>query len=137
MSTEKKYLLDTNICIFLLKEQFDIAGKIAKAGAKNCFISDITLAELYYGASKSGQKEKKMQGVKSVEELFPVLSIHQVLETFADIKTALNSQGMLIDDFDLLIGATAVTYDLIMVTDNVKHFSRIPGIKIENWVRRK
>lgn len=136
MSAGRKYLLDTNICIFLLKNQFDIAEKIGKAGAKNCFISDITLAELYYGASKSGQKEKKMQGVKDVEELLPVLSIHQVLETFADIKTTLNSQGMLIDDFDLLIGATAVTYGLIMVTDNVKHFSRIPGIKIENWVKR-
>lgn len=136
MSKKQKYLLDTNICIFLLKKQYGIAQQIEKVGVENCFISDITLAELYYGAANSGQKEKKMIGVKAIEELFPALSIHEPLETFADIKTILNSKGLLIDDFDLLIGATALTHDLIMVTDNLKHFSRIPGIKIENWVKR-
>lgn len=136
MSTAKKYLLDTNICIFLLKKQFDVAKHIEEVGNENCFISDITLAELYYGASKSGHKQQKMIGVKYVEELFTSLPIRDVIETFADAKTALNAKGTLIDDFDLLIGTTAVAYDLIMVTENVKHLSRIPGIKIENWIKR-
>ena len=136
MSVARKYLLDTNICIFLLKKQFDIAKQIEEVGNENCFISDITLAELYYGASKSGHKQQKMIGVKYIEELFPSLPIHEVIETFADVKTALNTKGILIDDFDLLIGATAVAYDMIMVTENVKHFSRIPDIEIENWVKR-
>ena len=57
----KQYLLDTNICIYLLKDLYDIAAQIERCGRKNCFISEITLAELYYGASHSGQKEKKMQ----------------------------------------------------------------------------
>lgn len=136
MSTAPKYLLDTNICIFLLKKQFDVARQIEKVGDENCFISDITLAELYYGASKSGHKQQKMLGVRYIEELFPSLPVREAIETFADIKAALNSKGILIDDFDLLIGATAVAYDLIMVTENVKHFSRIPGIRIENWIQR-
>lgn len=52
-----RYLLDTNICIFMLKNRYGVAERIRKAGYDNCFISDITLAELYYGASNSGMKE--------------------------------------------------------------------------------
>lgn len=131
-----RYLLDTNICIYLLKNRYDIGKRIKLAGYDNCFISDITLAELYYGASKSGQKAKKMQEVRFIEMLFSVLPIHEVLETFADIKTELNNKGLLIDDFDLLIGATAITYDLVLVTENIKHLARIPNIQIDCWVNR-
>lgn len=56
---KKQYLFDTNICIYLLKKQYHVAERLVKIGRENCFISDITLAELYYGASRSGQKEKK------------------------------------------------------------------------------
>ena len=131
-----RYLLDTNICIYLLKNRYDIGKRIKLAGYDNCFISDITLAELYYGTSKSGQKAKKMQEVRFIEMLFRVLPIHEVLETFADIKTELNNKGLLIDDFDLLIGATAITYDLVLVTENIKHLARIPNIQIDCWVNR-
>ena len=131
-----RYLLDTNICIYLLKNRYDIGKRIKLAGYDNCFISDITLAELYYGTSKSGQKAKKMQEVRFIEMLFSVLPIHEVLETFADIKTELNNKGLLIDDFDLLIGATAITYDLVLVTENIKHLARIPNIQIDCWVNR-
>ena len=94
------------------------------------------MAELYYGAAKSGRKEKRIQDVRYIEELFEVLPIHETLETFADIKAELNGKGLLIDDFDLLIGATALTYHLTLVTENVKHLARIPGIQIENWIQR-
>ena len=130
------YLLDTNICIYLLKQRYDIEKRIKQEGYDNCFISDITLAELYYGAAKSGQKEKKIQDVRYIEDLFEVLPIYETLETFADIKAELNGKGLLIDDFDLLIGATALTYHLTLVTENVKHLARIPGIQIENWIQR-
>lgn len=131
-----QYLIDTNICIYLLKKQYGIAERLQEAGRENCFISDVTLAELYYGASRSGQKEKKMQGVKFVEEFFTVLPIHEVLEKFGDSKALLKNNGQLIDDFDLLIGATAVVYNLVMVTENIRHLSRIPDIHVENWVKR-
>lgn len=77
-----------------------------------------------------------MQEVRFIEMLFSVLPIHEVLETFADIKTELNNKGLLIDDFDLLIGATAITYDLVLVTENIKHLARIPNIQIDCWVNR-
>ncbi|MCD8137249.1 MAG: type II toxin-antitoxin system VapC family toxin [Parabacteroides gordonii] len=94
------------------------------------------MAELYYGASNSGQKEQKMRGVKAIEKYFTVISIQNALECFGDSKTALKKQGKLVDDFDLLIGSTAVACGLIMVTENVKHLNRIPGICIENWIER-
>ncbi|HIZ34128.1 MAG TPA: type II toxin-antitoxin system VapC family toxin [Candidatus Bacteroides merdigallinarum] len=132
----KQYLLDTNICIYLLKDLYDIAGLLERCGRKNCFISEITLAELYYGASNSGQKEKKMQGVHFIEDYFTILPIQPSFEKFGDTKSLLRKQGLLIDDFDLLIGCTALQYHLTLVTENVKHLSRIPGIQIENWIRR-
>lgn len=60
--SSSQYLLDTNICIYLLKKRFDVESRIRHVGIQNCFISEITLAELYYGASNSGHKEKKMEG---------------------------------------------------------------------------
>lgn len=134
--SSSQYLLDTNICIYLLKKRFDVESRIRHVGIQNCFISEITLAELYYGASNSGHKEKKMEGVHYIERLFTVLPIRKAIETYADTKAYLNSKGLLIDDFDLLIGATAICHKLIMVTENVKHLSRMPQIRIENWINR-
>ena len=132
----KQYLLDTNICIYFLKNQYGVAEHIKAVGNKNCFISDITLAELYFGASNSGQKEHKIKGVKAIEKYFTVIPIQKALECYGDCKAVLKKQGKLIDDFDLLIGATAVTCNLIMVTENVKHLARIPNINVENWIKK-
>ncbi|MCY6309735.1 type II toxin-antitoxin system VapC family toxin [Bacteroides faecis] len=96
----------------------------------------MTLAELYFGASNSGQKEHKIKGVKAIEKYFTVIPIQKALECYGDRKAVLKKQGKLIDDFDLLIGATAVTCNLIMVTENVKHLARIPNINIENWIKK-
>ena len=131
-----RYLLDTNICIYLLKNRYGVAKQIKRVGYDNCLISDITLAELYYGAAKSGQKEKRVQDVYLIEDLFEVVPIHDTLETFADIKTELNSKGLLIDDFDLLIGCTAIVNNMVMVTENLKHFKNYAGIRLENWIER-
>lgn len=132
----KQYLLDTNICIYFLKNQYGVAERIKAIGNRNCFISDITLAELYFGASNSGQKECKMIGVKAIEKYFNIISIQKALEYFGDNKAILKKEGKLIDDFDLLIGSTAVACNLIMVTENTKHLSRIPNICIENWIKK-
>lgn len=132
----KQYLLDTNVCIFFMKEMYGVADKIDEAGFDNCFISDVTLAELYYGASKSTKKKVMFEGVKKLERLFTPIPIKPALETFGEAKADLVRQGRMIDDFDLLIGSTAVANNLTMVTENVKHLSRIKGIEIENWVDR-
>ena len=127
------YLLDTNICIYLLKGQRGIVDKIEIAGCDNCFITDVTLAELWFGAYNSERIEQQKRGVVYLEQLFNVISIRDSVELFGSNKAYLKSKGILIDDFDILIGSTAIKHDLIMVTENVKHLSRLPGISVENW----
>lgn len=135
----KRYLLDTNICIYLFKKRHHILERMNQVGWENCYISEITLAELYYGASNSGQKEMKMKmkEIHLLEEYLTILPIRPTIEKYGDYKSVLRKQGLLIDDFDLLIGCTAVHNKLIMVTENVKHLSRIPNILIENWIQDK
>lgn len=83
----KQYLLDTNICIYFLKNQYGVAEHIKAVGNKNCFISDITLAELYFGASNSGQKEHKIKGVKAIEKYFTVIPIQKALECYGGLQS--------------------------------------------------
>ncbi|MCD8091589.1 MAG: type II toxin-antitoxin system VapC family toxin [Bacteroides sp.] len=131
-----QYLLDTNICIFFLQGKYDVSARIEEIGRKNCYISEITVGELLYGAACSNKKEKHLAQVKELISLFVVLPIYPILPLFADSKAELRKQGKLIDDFDLLIGATAVANKMVLVSENVKHLSRIPNIKTENWIKR-
>jgi len=133
---KQKYLLDTNICIFLLKNKYGIRESVIKANPENCFVSEITIAELYYGASKSCMKRERLKDVDFIVEKFTILPIYPVLPLFGDIRARLEDNGKRIDDFDLLIGATAIHNKLVMVSDNIKHLARLPDIKIENWVIR-
>ncbi len=132
----KRYLLDTNICIFYMKGKFCLNEKIDDKMKHRCFISEITVAELFYGATCSNQKDKIIKEVEIFISQFTILPIYNSLLTFAELKSTLRSQGNLIDDFDLLIGASAVANDLVLVTENVKHLERIPHIEIENWINR-
>ena len=127
------YLLDTNICIYLLKGQRGIVEKIEVTGCDNCFITDVTLAELWFGAYNSNRIEQQKRGISYLEQLFNVISIKDSVELFGSNKAYLKSRGTIIDDFDILIGSTAIKHNLIMVTENVKHLSRLPGIIVENW----
>lgn len=130
----KKYLLDTNICIYFLKGQFDIHQKIESVGIENCFISEITLAELKYGVENSKHKVKNKKVLEEFQDKFNVLPIYFSLDFYAKEKARLKTKGKIVDDFDLLIGASAVVNKLILVTRNVKDFDRLTDIKIENWV---
>ena len=132
----KGYLLDTNICIFYMKGKFHLSKKIDDNMKHHCFISEITVAELFYGATCSNRKDKIIKEVETFISQFTILPIYDSLLIFAELKSSLRSQGNLIDDFDLLIGASAVANDLVLVTENVKHLERIPRIKIENWINR-
>lgn len=131
------YLLDTDICIHFLKDQFGIKQKIKEVGISNCFISEITIAELTYGAHKSPNFQKHLEEVFKMEQLFEVVPIYGSFFLFAKEKVRLQKEGRLIPDFDLLIVTTATTHDMAMVTKNEKHFSRIEGIQIENWTETK
>lgn len=130
-----EYLLDTDICVFFLKGQNDIKNKIEEVGISNCFISEVTIAELTYGAYKSRDFEKHIKEVAQIEELFVVLPIYNAIPVFAKEKVRLQQTGTLIPDFDLLIGTTSLVNECYMVSNNHKHLSRIAGIHLVNWVK--
>ena len=129
--------LDTNICIFFLRGKMDIDVKIDEVGAENCFISEITVAELLYGVECSDNNDAKNRKVviDFIKEM-QIIPLSTALYVYAEEKAKLRKSGTLIDDLDIFIGATAISNDMILVTDNEKHLQRISKIKIENWVER-
>jgi tRNA(fMet)-specific endonuclease VapC len=131
----KQYLLDTNICIFYIKGLHDLKNKIHKAGPENCFISEITLAELKFGVENSQAKEKNTQTLEHFLTGVIILPIFPSLDVYAKEKARLRKSGQMVDDFDLLIGATAIINDLILVTNNVSHLGRKQGIQLEDWAK--
>lgn len=132
----KNYLLDTNICIYFIKGEYDLISKISEVGEENCFISEITVAELKYGIENSKTVEKMRVVVEAFIPKFPILPIFNCLDIYAKEKARLRKTGQLIDDFDILIGSTAVKNNMIMVTNNTDHLKRIENIIIENWTAK-
>ena len=128
-----QYLLDTNICIYFIKGLYELKSKFKDVGPENCFISEITLAELKFGVAKSQAKKKNQHALKNFLTGIQIIPIFPALDIYASEKARLQKSGKIIDDFDLLIGATAVSFDLVMVTNNTHHFNRIKDIKLEDW----
>lgn len=114
---------------------YDLKAKFKEVKPKNCFISEITLAELKYGVANSKDKSNNQKALDFFLSAIQIIPIIHCIDKYALEKARLRKSGMLIDDFDLLIGATAVTYDLKMVTNNTSHFKRIKGIKLEDWTK--
>ena len=131
----KKYLIDTNTCIYYIKGKFDLKKKFEKADPDNCFISEITLAELKFGVENSEKKDENQKALDNFLTGVKIVPIFHSLDLYAKEKTRLRKAGTLTDDFDLLIGVTAVTHNLIMVTNNTDHFERIKGITLEDWTK--
>jgi tRNA(fMet)-specific endonuclease VapC len=132
----KRYLLDTNICVFFLRQKYDIGKKLSEVGLNNCFISEITIAELLYGAECSSNPDQNTELVNQFCENMNVIPISNCLSEYSKQKAILRRSRKPIEDLDLFIGATAVANNMILVTDNVKHLSRLAHIKIENWILR-
>lgn len=128
-----RFLLDTDTCVFALRNAFGVYEKIDRIGRQHCCISEITLAELKFGAFKSDRKIERLRAVEYFCGRFEVLPISNVLDIFAETKANLERQGKPLDDFDLLIGATALHYDLVLATNNTNHFARILPDRLENW----
>jgi len=135
MMTRGTYLLDTCVCIALIKQEPAVVEHIRHVGVSECKISDLTIGELYFGAYKSGRKEH-FDDVIEIQNLFEHYSTSHCMREYGDIRWQLERTGLRIDSMDLLIGATALHEDLIFVTGNVRHFSRIPGLRVENWIKR-
>ena len=131
-----KYLLDTNICIHFFRGKFNLIEKFQEIRLVNCAISEITLAELVFGAENSANPKKNYKLIDGFSEEVKILPIYNAINIYAKEKVRLRKTGDMISDFDMLIGATAIANDLIMVTENLKEFKRISEIRIENWIER-
>lgn len=131
----KKYLIDTNTCIYFIKGKFDLNEKFEKADPENCFISEITLAELKFGVENSEKKEENQKALENFLSGIKVIPIFHSLDLYAKEKARLRKEGNPVDDFDLLIGVTSIAHNLTMVTNNTAHFKRIKGIALEDWTK--
>lgn len=129
------YLLDTNICIYFLKGRYGLVEKIERIGFENLFISEITVAELKYGVEKSTNPEKNRPVINGLIDRFKQLPIYGALDVYAKEKARLQKAGNIVDDLDLFIGATAIENNMVLVTNNEKHFDRLQNIKVENWTK--
>ena len=131
----KQYLLDTDICIEIIKHNVRVLDKIESVGEDNCYVTDITVAELFYGAAKSGRSDH-FEDVEKILQSFDLKPLLPSLRLYGENKALLEDQGRMIGEFDLLIGSCAVFNGLIMVTSNLKHFDHIPDIRLEDWAQK-
>ncbi|MFO7865550.1 MAG: type II toxin-antitoxin system VapC family toxin [Candidatus Aminicenantes bacterium] len=130
------YLIDTDILIYSLKNDTQVKQKFKENLNIPKSISVITYGELVYGARKSQHVEKNLPVVYRIAEIFPVLDINKpIMDIFGEIKCNLKRNGKIIQDMDILIAATALTHNLTLVTNNIRHFKNIPDLRIENWKR--
>jgi tRNA(fMet)-specific endonuclease VapC len=114
---------------------FDLNKKFENADPENCFISEITLAELKFGVENSEKKDKNQKAPDNFLMGIKVIPIFHSLDLYAKEKARLKKAGTPLDDFDLLIGVSSVIHNLTMVTNNTDHFKRIRGISLENWTK--
>lgn len=130
----RKYVLDTDICIYWLKGNKNIEKKILQAGIENIYVTVITECELFYGALKSERMEQNVRNVKELLNRFETLHTQTGSSfIYGDIKSRLEKEGKILDDADLLIASLTLQAGHTLVTNNTAHFKRIKGLQIENW----
>src|SRR6266487_2221046 len=130
------YLLDTSTCVFFLRGKLDLDKTMREKGRENCYISEITVFELRFGAENSGNPVKSHKAVDDFIDGLAIIPIFGCNKRYAKEKVRLRKMGKpMNDEFDLLIGVTSVEHELTLVTDNIADFGNIEGIKIENWFK--
>lgn len=126
-------MLDTCVCISMFRNEGRVRETLQKVGVQNCYISEITVAELYFGLAKANDKKRKLDDIREVQRLFRVIPAYSSYKEYGEIRHSLEHTGQRVDQFDLLIGATALHHNMTLVTSNLRHFERMEGLKIENW----
>lgn len=130
-----RYLLDTNILIALSKSRPEIADRLSSIAARQIFLSFVVVAEIEYGIAKSQQQARNRRVFDSLLAGFSVVSFdHAAAVHYGPIRSELERQGCLIGPYDLMIAAHALALDAILVTDNTREFSRVSGLRLENWL---
>ena len=134
------YLLDTNICIYIIKKSPEQVIKKLEAivnseGKNEIYLSSVTVSELYYGVHKSNQVEKNLEALNGFLTPFQVTDFDlKSAEIYGEIRSVLERAGNVIGPYDLQIASISIAHDYILVTNNTKEFKRIKQLTLENWV---
>jgi len=130
-----RYLLDTNICIYLIKQKpIRVMEKFNAYSVGEIGVSSITVGELWYGVAKSERREENEQALEQF--LLPLIVAEfdeGAAEVYGEIRAALEKDGRPIGAMDMLIAAHAVSLGVVLVTNNEGEFSRMPELIVENW----
>ena len=130
-----KYLLDTNIVIYVLKRRPKEVLEIFNTNASRMAISSITLSELIYCAEKSANVDKNLEAIEEFISHLEVLPYDaKASQHYGQIKAALEKRGEIIGENDIHIAAHTISQGLILVTNNLRGFKRVPNLALENWV---
>lgn len=141
-----KYMLDTNICSYIMKNRpKEIMKKFKTIPMEDCVISSITLAELCYWVTRNKlhHKRSKNHGAPNINELVIDQFVNHLAvehfdslaaDTYGEVRAELESKDKIIGSEDLMIGSHALSLDYILVTNNMKEFKSISGLRLENWV---
>lgn len=130
-----RYLLDTNTVVrYLNGRSANVRAKVDVTPSADLAVSAITVAELRYGAAKSRNPQPTRTSQDEVLDLISIVPFNKACaEIYGTIRAGLERQGTPIGGNDMLIGATALAYSLILVTHNTREFARIPGLTLEDW----
>ncbi|BAY95452.1 MULTISPECIES: type II toxin-antitoxin system VapC family toxin [unclassified Tolypothrix] len=129
------YLLDTDTCIYWIKDINSVRTKVREIGWEQISICSITVAELYFGAYNSQRIAENLARAEEFIQNLPVVPLNTpALKKFGELKAELRRLGQPITEFDLLIASVALTENYILVTNNTRHYNRITGLKLENWI---
>jgi len=130
-----KYMLDTNIVIFTIKNRPMPLREVFKQHENQMCISAVTLGELIYGAERSSQPERNLVDIEGLVALLEVAPFEEhASEHFGQLRAELYRIGQPIGPYDMMIASHARAMGLILVTNNMKEFARVPGLRVENWV---
>jgi tRNA(fMet)-specific endonuclease VapC len=131
-----KYILDTNICIGLIhKKPPSLIKRLTECAPGDVGVSTITVAELMHGAYKSSQVEQNMSALEQFLLPIEILAFNQHASVaYGLVRASLEQTGNVIGSMDMLIGAHALSLDVILVTNNTGEFKRIPNLNVEDWI---
>ncbi len=132
-----QYLLDTNICIYLIKNKpAGVQNKFKKLRLGSLGISSISVAELQFGVNKSQQREKNQQALDQLLIPFEIVNFdYNAATEYGIIRNDLEKSGTPIGPLDTLIAAHAKSLNVVLVSNNEKEFRRVKGLIVENWVQ--